>query len=85
MLRQRDAWSVENSKPQPDSYSNPRTPDSGLAPSLGESSKYGEPFTSEQARSETPSSVRSSKESNSTGDNEDVFGEKIADAPTNLR
>lgn len=88
MLRHGDAWSGEKSKPhnQPDSYSKPATPDSGLAPSLKEC-KYGEPFPNEQARSETPNSVQSSgKGSNGTaGDNEDVFDEKMTEAQTSLR
>ena len=88
MLKHGDAWSGEKSKPhsQLDSYSKPATPDSGLAPSLKEC-KYGEPFSNEQARSETPSSMQSSgKGSNSTaGDNEDVFDEKMIEAQTSLR
>ena len=81
MLKHGDAWSRESSKLT--------TPDSGLAPSLKDScGKYGEPFPSEQARSETPSSVQSSgKGSNSTAggdDNEesDVYDEKMTEAQT---
>lgn len=86
MLKHGNAWSGEHSKSQPDSYSKPATPDSGLAPSLKES-KYGEPFPNEQARSETPNSIQSSgKGSNSTaGDNEDVFDEKMTEAQASMR
>lgn len=88
VLKHENAWSGEHSsKSQPDSYSKPATPDSGLAPSL-KGSKYGEPFLSEQVRSETPSSVQSSgKGSNSStaGDNEDVFDEKMTETQASMR
>ena len=70
MLKQRNAWSGEKS--QLDSLDTPMTPDSGVAPSLGDSCYSDTVIGNRQAEgNDSPSS--SSRESHSTSCNEDVF------------
>ena len=77
VLHQRDAWSREND--------NPRTPDSGLAPSLTDS-KNSEGAVTGWARTDSPNGS-SSKGSHGTctGSSEDKFGETLAQPQSTLR
>ena len=67
LARQREAWSTEKLN-EDLVISNPNTPDSGLASSLGDS-KHGETHS---GRNSTESRSSSAKSSHS-GSNEDVF------------
>lgn len=86
VFKRGQAWSREKNSPSsPETYSIPRTPDSGLAPSLKDS-KCSEPCpsTDQATRSCTPSSLQSSSKgsSSSNGENDDVFDEKATEAET---
>ena len=68
MLRQRDAWSLD--KTTEDLTSHPRTPDSGLAPSLGET-------VSRRGLADSPNgSSRGSQVADPTEDN--VFDDNLS-------
>ena len=75
MLHQRDAWNGENSIP--------RTPDSGLASSVADS-KYSEGGATGWARTDGLNGS-SSKGSHSTGSNEDVYDETLAQPQNTTR